>query len=83
MTDNQCLKQTKKLMGTWQKGGLNVLMKEAERLTNSGGIDLSEEEEDSFYAAKIILHVALDNLSKQYAPFSEAGCEVAENLKEF
>jgi hypothetical protein len=58
-------------------------MKEADRLIRSGGIDISEEETGSYYAAKIILHVALENLSEQYKPISATGNEIAENLKHF
>ncbi len=83
MTRKQCLKQVKGMMGTWQKGGLNVLLKEADRLIRSGGIDLSDEKTDSHLAAKIILHVALENLSMQFSPISQTGSEIAENLKLF
>ena len=84
MTKKQCLRQVKKLMGTWQKGGLEVLMKEADRLIRSGGIDLSEEDSRQLLLPqKIILHVALENLSEQYRPISATGNEIAENLKNF
>ena len=83
MTNKECLRQIRKLMGSIQKGGLNWLLNETERLINSGGIDLSEEQKDSFYSPKIILSVALENLSKQYAPISQTGSETADNLKEF
>jgi hypothetical protein len=83
LTNKECIRQIRKLMGSRQMGGLKWLLKESERLINSGGIDLSEEQKDSFYSPKIILSVALENLSKQYAPFSASGCEIAENLKEF
>ena len=83
MTNKECLRQIRKLMGSRQRGGLKWLLNETERLINSGGIDLSEEQKDSFYLPKIILSVALENLSKQYAPISQTGSEIAENLKEF
>lgn len=83
MTNKQCLNQVKKLMGSLERGGLKVLMKEAEKLINSGALDLSEEDKDSFFAAKIVLHVALENLSRQYTPISQVGSEIAENLRQF
>jgi hypothetical protein len=83
LTDTECIRQIRKLIGSKQKGGLKWLLKEAERLINSGGVDLSEEQKDSFYVPKIILSVALENLSKQYAPISQTGSEIAENLKAF
>ncbi len=58
-------------------------MKEAERLIKSGGIDLLDEKKDSFYSAKIVLHVALENLSMQFRPISQIGNEIAENLIHF
>lgn len=83
MTNKQCLRQIRTMMGTWQKGGLNFLLKECERLVSSGGIDLSEDEKDSYFSAKIILHVALENLSGQFRPISQTGDEIAENLRLF
>jgi hypothetical protein len=83
MTNKECIRQIRKLMGSRQKGGFKWLLKEAERLINSGGIDLSEEQKDTFYLPKIILSVALLNLSEQFAPISQTGSEMAENLKEF
>jgi hypothetical protein len=83
LTSRECIRQISKLIGSRQRGGLKWLLKEAERLINSGGIDLSEEEKGSFYAPKIILSVALENLSEQFAPISQSGSEIAENLKKF
>ena len=83
MTNGECIRQIRKLMGSRQTGGLRWLLKEAERLVSSGGVDLSEEGKDSNYSPRIILSVALENLSRQYAPFSQSGCDVADNLKEF
>ena len=83
LTSTECIRQISKLIGSRQKGCLKWLLKESERLINSGGIDLSEEQKDSFYLSKIILSVALENLSGQYAPISQTGSEIAENLKEF
>ena len=83
MTSTECIRQISKLIGSKQKGGLKWLLKESERLVQSGGINLSEEQKDSFYSPKIILSVALVNLSEQFAPISQSGCEIADNLKEF
>ena len=83
MTNKECIGQIRKLMGSRQTGGLQWLLKETKRLIESGGIDLSEEQKDSNYSPRIILSVALENLSRQYAPFSQSGCDVADNLKHF
>ena len=83
MTSRECIRQIRKLIGSRQKGGLKWLLKESERLVQSGGINLSEEQKNSFYVPKIILSVALVNLSEQFAPISQTGSEIAENLKAF
>ena len=82
MTKRECLRQIKKLLWSKQKNRQEIL-KEVERLINSGGIDLSREQADSFYVPKIILSVALKNLSKHFTPVSQSGCEVADNLELF
>jgi len=83
LTSTECIRQISKLIGSKQKGGLKWLLKESERLVQSGGINLSEEQKDSFYVPKIILSVALENLSAQFAPISQTGSEIADNLKQF
>ena len=83
MTNKQCIQQVKKLMGNWKKGGLLVLLDECQHLIESGGIDISEDEPDSFLSAKIILHVALLDLAEQLRPISQTGNEICENLKNF
>lgn len=83
MTNKECIRQIKKLLGTWQKGGLHVLMDECKHLIESGGIDIHEDEPDSFYSAKIVLHVALLVLASQLQPISTTGNEIADNLKNF
>ena len=83
MTNRQCIRQVKKLMGNWKKGGLHVLMDECRHLIESGGIDISEDEQGSFLSAKIILHVALLDLSEQLRPISQTGNDICENLKYF
>jgi hypothetical protein len=83
LTNKECIRQIRTLMGSRQKGGLKWLLRESDRLINSGGVDLLEEEKDSFFLPKIILSVALENLSEQFAPISQTGSEIAENLKEF
>lgn len=83
MTNRECLKQIKKLIGNYSKGGLHVLLDECRHLVESGGIDMAEDEPDSFYAPKIILHVALMDLAEQFRPISRVGNEAAENLKNF
>lgn len=83
MTNKQCLGQIRKLIGNTKKGGLHVLMDECRHLVESGGIDLSQDEPDSFYSAKIVLHVALLDLAEQFRPISQVGNEAAENLKNF
>ncbi len=83
MTDKECLRQIKKLIGNYKKGGLHVLLDECKHLVESGGIDLSDDEPDSFYSAKIILHIALLELAEMFRPISQVGNEAADNLKNF
>ena len=83
MTNKQCIGHIKKLMGTWNKGGLNILLDEAKNLLTSGGIDIQGDTPDSLLPAKIILHVALLDLAEQLRPISQVGNEAVENLKHF
>lgn len=83
MTNKQCIRQIRKMMGTWNKGGLNNLLKECERLSGSGAVDLSSEDASSFYYPKMILHVALQNIADKLAPISQTGTEEADNLRTF
>ena len=83
MTNRECIKQVKKLIGNYKHGGLHVLIDQCKHLIKSGGIDISEDEQDSFYSAKIVLHVSMLELAEQLRPISQQGNEVADNLKNF
>jgi hypothetical protein len=83
MTNEQCIRQIKKLMGTWQQGGLHVLLDECKNLLTCGGIDIQEDAPDSLLPAKIVLHVALLDMAENLRPLSKGGNEIAENLKHF
>ncbi len=83
MTNKQCLRQIKKLIGDYRQGGIHVLMDECSHLLSSGGIDISEDAQDSYYSAKIILYVALLDLAEQFRPISQSANEIADNLKNF
>ena len=60
----------------------DYLLKECNRLFESGGID-PEEFKDDYLLPKIILTVAFKNLSWQYRPLSPIGKEQARNLEKF
>lgn len=83
MTNKECIRQIKKLIGNYKHGGLHVLLDECLHLASSGGINISEDEQDSFYSAKIILHVALLELAERFRPIGGKGNEIADNLKNF
>ncbi len=83
MTNPQCIRQIRKLIENYRQGGIHVLLDECKHLIESGGIDLAEDTADSFYSAKIILHVALLELAERFRPIGKTGNEIAENLKNF
>jgi len=83
MTNKQCIGRIKELMGTWDKGGLNVLLDECQHLIESGGIDIEQDSPDSLFSPQIVLHVALQDLVDRFRPVSQQGLEIAENLKHF
>ena len=83
MTNKECIRRIKKLIGTWQQGGLHYLMDECHHLLTSGGIDIKGDAPDSLLPAKIILHVALLDLAEELRPVSKLGNEAVENLKHF
>jgi len=60
----------------------DYLLKECNRLFECGGID-PEEFENDYILPKIILTVALKNLSWQYRPLSPLGKAQAKNLENF
>jgi len=83
MTNKECIRQIKKLIGNYQHGVIHVLMDECKHLIESGGLDLAEDQQNSFYSAKIVLHVALLEIADQLRPISQIGNESVENLKHF
>lgn len=78
MTTKQCMKKIKTLMEDDRK----YLLKECERLLDSGGIEKNDYLQD-FALAQIILHVALKNLSEQRRPLHEPHKKDADNLRYF
>ena len=60
----------------------DYLLKECNRLFECGGID-PEEFENDYILPKIILAVALKNLSYQYYPLHKEGKAQAKNLENF
>lgn len=83
MTNQECLRQIRKLIGNSKKGAIHVLLDESKYLIESGGIDITEDQPDSFYSAKIILHVALLEVAEQVRPICQVGNDAIENLKNF
>ncbi len=80
MTKKQCLQKIKEM---FRKEGIASILKESERLLNSGAIDVSQDDKTSYAAAKCVLNVALSNISFQYKPFGEKWVKVTKNLKHF
>ena len=74
--------QLKKRVSSMKKDINQYIDKEAIRLFDSGGIDRDNYEND-YLLPKIILTVALHNLSSQYYPHSLLDRKTAENLKLF
>lgn len=60
------------------------IIKECERLMNSGGIDIAEHE-GNFVIPKIIFSVALENLANQYKPYPDQKRlnKIIKNLRYF
>jgi hypothetical protein len=59
------------------------IRKECKRLATSGAIDFDNDDPESFAAAKKILTVALENVSKQYTPFDKDARKDVANLRNF
>jgi len=79
MTKKECLKNIKSMLPDIDK----YIMKESERLLNSGGINIENDDKESFRPAKIVLTVALKSLSSQYQPLDEANRKEMKNLSCF
>ena len=58
------------------------LTKECIRLFNCGGVD-PEDYDSDYMLPKIILTVALENLSEGFIPLTKEGKATANNLKHF
>lgn len=58
------------------------LDKEVERLFKSGALD-TESADDDFRLPRLILCVALENLSRKYSPLSPDGKRIVQNLRHF
>jgi hypothetical protein len=55
---------------------------ECDRLMRSGAIDL-ESYGDNYMAPKIVLFVALENITRGFRPLSDEAMEEARNLRHF
>ncbi len=78
MTKNQCMKRIK----SSQKDIRSYILKETERLLNSGGVNL-DDYEDEFLLPKVLLTVACKSLVAQYSPYSDRGKADVKNLAHF
>ena len=78
MTKNDFNNRIKEMLVDCQE----YLLKDCNRLFESGGID-PEEFENDYILPKIILAVALKNLSYQYYPLHKEGKAQAKNLEHF
>lgn len=61
MTDKQCLKKCKELIRN------AMLVDECERLTKSGGINVSEQDKESYIVPRVIVSTAMKNVSDKLA----------------
>ena len=57
-------------------------VKKCEQLLNSGGVDVSEFE-DNYLLPKILLHVSLSNEARQYQPLGQHDLKTCKNLMKF
>jgi hypothetical protein len=57
--------------------------REALRLIQSGGINISNIPNGNYAPAKIILSISLQNIAHGYKPFSSENLEEYRNLKHF
>ena len=78
MTNKQAMQKIRQMAKYHNK----YLLKECERLLNSGGISVSDAE-NNFIVPKIVMHVALLNEANQYKPLSTNMRKEVENLKHF
>lgn len=65
-----------------EKGTIEYLKKECERLLSCGAVDYDDFGDD-FVLPKIILTVALENCSKQYYPLYGKYKKEVSNLRKF
>jgi len=77
-TKKQALTRLKKMM----KQANQYMTKEAERLLNSGAIDMRKYE-DNYILPKVLLSAVLYNTAQQYLPFDKEAKKELENLKKF
>jgi len=78
MTKEQCLTKIKSMMPDIEE----YIMKESERLLNSGGIDPGNYCQEFIFSA-IILAVVLNNLKNRYKPLSDKCRKDIKNLSHF
>ncbi len=79
MTKIQCMN---KIRSCVHKEVKRYLIKESERLLNSGAVDLTKYGND-YMLSNIILTVATMNLSSQHSPYSKESKEEVKNLLKF
>jgi len=79
MTKRQCMTKIKGMM----KDDKNYLITECQRLLKTGGIDIKDEDSESFTKAKAVYYVALLDLLFQRKPVSYESKKDIENLKHF
>lgn len=77
MTNKQIEKQIKKLIKN------NNLLEECKRILLSGGVDISNENKDSYTKANTILKVALENIATDIRLFGSEAQSDYKNLKKF
>lgn len=77
MTKNQAKKQLKEMLKD-----LDIL-KECERLLNAGAIEISNDSKDDYSHTKVVLKVALENVTNEILIYSNEIKKDYTNLKRF
>lgn len=79
MTKNQCMKHIRSM----QKDCRNYLIREAQRLLDSGAINYLQYDRNSFELPNIIMTAASHNMVKNYGVYGEIAKKEVENLLKF
>lgn len=80
MTERKLINQTKKLVDDYYS---KRIKQHIERLVKSGALDCESEDENSLALAKVVLKVALEDVSNEISLYSDEYKKEYKNLKNF